>query len=187
MAETSGPLWLTLSSVRDPQAVAAKAAEAATRAATLNADAGNAQGYAGSQQGSEGALAAVLQARVTYASISSLPEVRGSLDHFNDFCLVCFANLFVWMCVSAFYWINSFDRMTRSCFPHSSGRCGGHDWSRRRLYWQRLVWASHGFGSSSHASVSSHRGCLQMHGHWSTVWPAQRITAREERSVGQMS
>ena len=74
MAETLGPVWLTLSSLRDADAVAVKVAEAAARASTLNADAGNAQGYAGQR----GNSCAVLLAKVTVASISALPEVCDS-------------------------------------------------------------------------------------------------------------
>lgn len=41
--QSVGPVWLTMSHERDPHAVAAKAQDAAARAAALNADAGNAQ------------------------------------------------------------------------------------------------------------------------------------------------
>jgi len=54
--------------------VAAKAAEAAARAATLNADAKNAQSYA--HAGQQEAGGAALLAKATMASISALPEVR---------------------------------------------------------------------------------------------------------------
>ncbi|KAF5842011.1 Ribokinase-like protein [Dunaliella salina] len=72
VAETPGPLWLTMSSVRDPSAVAAKAADAAARAATMNADASNAQSYAHTGQQDMGEAA--LLAKATMASISALPE-----------------------------------------------------------------------------------------------------------------
>eukprot|EP00983_Pelagomonas_calceolata_P040984 1137844-Pelagomonas_calceolata.AAC.3 len=74
VAETPGPLWLTMSSVRDPSAVAAKASDAAARAAAMNADASNAQSYAHAGQQDVGE--AVLLAKATMASISALPEVR---------------------------------------------------------------------------------------------------------------
>eukprot|EP00195_Chlamydomonas_chlamydogama_P003024 CAMPEP_0202923018 /NCGR_PEP_ID=MMETSP1392-20130828/78228_1 /ASSEMBLY_ACC=CAM_ASM_000868 /TAXON_ID=225041 /ORGANISM="Chlamydomonas chlamydogama, Strain SAG 11-48b" /LENGTH=451 /DNA_ID=CAMNT_0049616679 /DNA_START=76 /DNA_END=1431 /DNA_ORIENTATION=- len=68
-----GPFHLTCSSSRDAAAASQQAAEAAERAAALNADSGAGSRYAGSATSAPTTTSAPLVVHVTMASIASLP------------------------------------------------------------------------------------------------------------------